>query len=121
MKKSYPSPAIPPDLFYVYMIETSNGAFYTGYTDDMKTRWEKHCSGRGAKFTRAFPPVRLAACWKISGTKGEAMRTEACVKALTRAEKAELCEKPRKLKKVVRDKKGLDIPMRVCRLTIIDK
>jgi putative endonuclease len=46
---------------YVYMIECVNGSYYTGWTNDPVRRMNAHLSGRGAKYTRAHPPVRMVA------------------------------------------------------------
>ena len=92
--------------FFVYILEMENGSFYTGYTDDLAARWAKHSSGRGAKFTRAFRPVRIAACWKVGGEKGEAMRVEAFIKSLARCEKDGLVAKPSSLRRLYQEKKG---------------
>ena len=45
---------------YVYMIECVNGSYYTGWTNDPVRRMNAHLSGKGAKYTRAHPPVRMA-------------------------------------------------------------
>ena len=86
-----------PHSFYVYILEMENGSLYTGYTDDPAARYAKHRSGKGAKFTRAFRPVRMAACWKVEGEKGNAMRVEAFIKTLPRADKEKLAGKPSSL------------------------
>ena len=96
--------------FFVYILEMENGSLYTGYTDDLAARWAKHSSGRGAKFTRAFRPVRIAACWKVGGEKGEAMRVEAFIKSLARSGKDSLVAKPSSLRRLYLEKKG-DAPV----------
>ena len=96
--------------FFVYILEMENGSFYTGYTDDLAARWAKHASGRGAKFTRAFRPVRIAACWKVCGVKGEAMRVEAFIKSLARSVKDALVAKPSSLCGLYLWKKG-EVPV----------
>ncbi|MBK8284015.1 MAG: GIY-YIG nuclease family protein [Ahniella sp.] len=49
----------PSSSWWLYVIECSNGAYYAGITNDVARRYAAHAAGRGAKFTRAFPPVRL--------------------------------------------------------------
>ena len=98
-----------PHSFYVYILEMENGALYTGYTDDPAARYAKHRSGKGAKFTRAFRPVRMAACWKVEGEKGNAMRVEAFIKTLPRADKEKLAGKPSSLASLFRSRKKLDV------------
>ena len=53
-------------IFFVYILKCSNGSLYTGYTTDIKRRYQEHLSGSAkCKYTRSFPPVRIAACWKL--------------------------------------------------------
>ena len=44
---------------YMYIVECSNGAFYTGSTRDLEERIEEHNNGEGANFTRKHKPVEL--------------------------------------------------------------
>jgi putative endonuclease len=43
------------------MIECQGGKIYTGITVNVQTRFAKHIAGKGAKFTRSNPPVKLLA------------------------------------------------------------
>lgn len=43
----------------LYLIECRNGAYYAGITNNLAARYAAHVAGRGARFTRANPPVRL--------------------------------------------------------------
>ena len=45
--------------WFLYVIECADGSLYTGIALDPNARFEAHCSGKGAKYTRALPPVRL--------------------------------------------------------------
>lgn len=84
--------------YYVYIIECSNGRLYTGYTVDIKKRFDEHLSGkRGAKFTRSFKPQKLAASWRICGERGEAMRVESFIKSMHRNDKLAISESPEML------------------------
>lgn len=70
----------------VYLIECEDGSFYTGITNNVEKRFEAHCKGKGAKYTKAHKPIRLV--WsKIVGTKGDALRAEHNVRKLKRSEK----------------------------------
>lgn len=44
------------EAYYVYMLRCRGGSLYTGMTNDVARRMAMHCSGRGAKYTRAHPP-----------------------------------------------------------------
>ena len=45
--------------WHLYIIECADGALYTGIALDPAARFAQHCAGKGAKYTRANPPVRL--------------------------------------------------------------
>lgn len=44
---------------YVYIVECSDGTFYTGWTNDLEKRIDMHSKGIGAKYTRGRGPVKL--------------------------------------------------------------
>lgn len=70
----------------LYLLECRNGLFYAGITNDLEARFEAHCRGRGAKFTRANPPVRiLASC--VFPDRSAASRAEWAIKQLPRGKK----------------------------------
>jgi putative endonuclease len=46
-------------VFTVYILECSDGSFYTGHTHDLKARLELHEKGRGAKYVRSRKPFKL--------------------------------------------------------------
>lgn len=78
---------------YVYIIECNNGSFYTGYTTDIERRYSEHVKGTPkCKYTRAFPPKRLAACWEFAD-KSEALSMENQIKSMSKQEKIELVAK----------------------------
>lgn len=72
--------------YYTYLILTEDNTLYCGYTDNLEKRFEKHKSGKGAKYTRAHKPVKIvySACFD---TKIEAQRQERFIKSLTKAQK----------------------------------
>ena len=74
---------------YVYMLECRNGSYYTGYTLDVKRRYQEHQSGMHCKYTRAFPPEKLIAVWTFEN-KSDALRFEIKIKSLTKNEKRKL-------------------------------
>ena len=75
-------------MYYVYLLECSDGTFYTGYTSDIEKRLEQHSKGIGAKYTRGRRPVKLKGL-RIFPTQKQAMRVEMNVKKLSRAQKLE--------------------------------
>lgn len=44
---------------YMYILECSNGNYYTGSTKDLKKRLNEHQHGQGANYTKKYPPVKL--------------------------------------------------------------
>ena len=44
---------------YMYILECSDGSFYTGSTKDLELRLQQHNNGEGANHTRKRLPVRL--------------------------------------------------------------
>ena len=44
---------------YLYILQCSDGHYYTGSTHDLERRMEEHQLGLGANFTRKFLPVKL--------------------------------------------------------------
>ena len=80
-------------VFWVYILECSNGAFYTGWTNDLEKRYRDHCEGNGAKYTRSFKPVRIAQKWQF-GSQSLAMQAEAQIKKLSLKDKKKIIDKP---------------------------
>lgn len=74
---------------YTYIVQCSDGTFYTGWTTDLERRVSVHNSGKGARYTRARRPVALV-YYEVYVTKQEAMRREWEIKQLTREEKKRL-------------------------------
>lgn len=75
--------------YWVYILCCGDGTLYTGISDDVERRVATHNSGKGAKYTRSRLPVQ-AVYQECCGDKGAALRREAAIKRLTRAEKLEL-------------------------------
>ena len=77
---------------FVYIVECFDGSLYTGWAVDLERRIKAHNAGRGAKYTAGRRPVTLV-WWEVATTKGLALRREAQIKQLTRAEKLALIAK----------------------------
>jgi putative endonuclease len=93
-------------FYWIYMLRLENGSYYTGYARDLVRRYRRHRQGTGARTTRSFPPVQIAACWKLFSGRGAALRVEAWIKSCTRRQKQELVEDPRRLLELVRRRAG---------------
>ena len=75
------------EKWFVYIVECSDGTFYTGITKDLSKRILEHNLGkRGAKYTRARRPVKLV-CFNIVNNRSEALKLELKVKSIKRSKK----------------------------------
>lgn len=80
----------PIKTWYVYILECSDGTFYTGITNDLKRRLYEHdYTSLGAKYTRARRPVVLAYS-KRYPDRSSAAKAEAAIKNLSRQKKSAL-------------------------------
>lgn len=85
--------------YFVYILECSNHAYYTGYTTDIKRRYQEHLNGSSTcKYTRSFPPKKLAACWQIDADLALTLKIENFLKKLSRHEKQNFVQHPELLK-----------------------
>ena len=80
----------PEKTAYVYMVRCAGGQLYTGWTNDPAARLKAHQSGRGARYTRAHGAVCFAYLEECED-KSAALRREATLKKLTKAQKEALC------------------------------
>jgi putative endonuclease len=71
----------PASVWFVYLLECRDGRIYTGITTDLKKRFLRHCSGRGAKFTRANRPSHIIAAKKCRD-RSSASKLEWAIKQL---------------------------------------
>jgi putative endonuclease len=79
-----------PQDCYCYIVECSDGTFYTGWTTNLENRVATHNAGRGSRYTRLRRPVRLV-YFEHLPNRSEAMRRETQIKRMSR---------PAKLKKI---------------------
>jgi putative endonuclease len=77
---------------YVYIVECSDGTFYTGWTRNVRARLRAHNAGRGARYTRGRRPVHLR-YWERQPSCAAAMRREQRIKRFSRARKLALIER----------------------------
>ena len=57
-----PCPAPAPGLFWVYILQSSDDAFYIGQTNNLPERLRKHRLGLGSKHTHDHSQPRLVYC-----------------------------------------------------------
>jgi putative endonuclease len=72
--------------WFLYLLECKGGSFYAGITNNIEARYQAHLEGRGAKYTRANPPIKILA-HKVCADRSEASKAEAQLKRLTKDKK----------------------------------
>lgn len=72
--------------YWLYLLECEGGRFYAGIAIDVEQRFFQHVFAAGAKFTRAFHPLRVLAAREYA-SKSAALRAEIQLKKLTRRKK----------------------------------
>ncbi len=86
----HPEPLIPvAKPWFVYLVRAANGALYCGISDDPQRRFAAHQSGKGARFFYSSPAVALVYVESCTG-KGDALRRERAIKALSKKAKENL-------------------------------
>ena len=74
---------------YTYILECSDGSFYTGWTNNLEKRINCHNKGKGAKYTRGRLPLKLVYFEEFI-EKRDAQKRESVIKHLTRNDKLNL-------------------------------
>ena len=74
------------DSCFIYILECSDGTYYTGITADLEKRIALHNAGKGAKYTRGRGPVKLRWARLLHNRKLAAER-ERSIKKLSHEEK----------------------------------
>jgi len=72
--------------WFLYLLECNNGAYYAGITNNLELRFLAHQSGKGARYTRANPPIKILAS-KIYPDRSTASQAESELKNLPRNKK----------------------------------
>jgi putative endonuclease len=76
---------------YCYIVECSDGTYYTGWTIDPERRVSQHNKGVGAKYTSTRRPVKLVYL-ESQPNRTEAMKRELAIKRMKREQKGKLIE-----------------------------
>ncbi|MEY3107522.1 MAG: hypothetical protein RIT35_1700 [Pseudomonadota bacterium] len=77
--------------WFLYLLECRNGAYYAGITNNLESRFAAHLSGKGARYTRANPPIRILAS-KGYPDRSSASSAEAQLKKRKREQKLSFFE-----------------------------
>jgi len=76
-------------MWSVYIVECSDGTYYTGISNNVEKRIQAHNKGKGAKYTKVRLPVVMLVSWEC-GSRSDASKEEYRVKKLTKSKKKEL-------------------------------
>jgi putative endonuclease len=76
-------------MWFVYILECIDDTLYTGITNDLNKRIEKHNKGTGAKYTRGRGPVCLKWSYEAEN-KSEAAKMEYRIKKLSKSKKIDI-------------------------------
>lgn len=79
--------------WYLYLLECADGSIYTGITTDVEARFLAHQNGKGARYTRSHPPIKIL-CTVSYPDRSSASKAEYQVKRLTAAQKQDLISNP---------------------------
>ena len=78
--------------WFVYLLECHDRSIYTGICIDVAARFEQHVSGKGARYTRAHPPLRVLAAIPCVD-RSTAAKTEYRIKQLSADAKRALAQR----------------------------
>lgn len=70
----------------LYILKCSDNTFYTGITNDLQQRLDKHNDGSASRYTRSRRPVKLI-YFERCLNKSSALKKEFRMKSLSRTEK----------------------------------
>ena len=73
--------------YTLYILLCDNQSLYTGITTNLDKRYQQHCNGSAAKYTRSFKPIAILKYWVIGSDRGQAQQLEYQVKQLPRTTK----------------------------------
>lgn len=76
----------PAGTWCLYLIECRDGSYYAGITNDLDTRYQAHVNGKGARYTRSHPPLRLLGS-RAYENRAAASRAEWAIKQLPKHRK----------------------------------
>lgn len=75
--------------WYVYMLECKGKRIYTGVAKDVQKRYDEHINGKGARFTKSFPPKKILHTMEAENY-GQALKLEYAIKQLSKPQKQSL-------------------------------
>ncbi len=76
-------------MYIVYILQCTDGSFYTGISNNLPKRWALHQAGKASRYTRSHP-VKKIVYTKRCRTKSTALKRELQIKQLSRTQKITL-------------------------------
>jgi putative endonuclease len=73
-------------VWFLYLLECRDGSYYAGISTDVQARFQAHLAGKGARYTRAHPPLRVLGM-RPYADRAAASRAEWQIKQLPRQHK----------------------------------
>ena len=73
-------------VWWLYLLACSDGRTYTGIALDVAARFRAHVAGKGSKFTRANPPLRILGAQPFAD-RSQAQQAEYALKQLQKLDK----------------------------------
>jgi predicted GIY-YIG superfamily endonuclease len=89
----------------VYIVRCCDGSLYTGVSNDVPARVQRHNDGTGARYTRSRLPVELVWRRRVKD-RSAALKLEAAMKKLSRAQKVGLLLKASVQRQARRARRG---------------
>lgn len=77
--------------WWLYLLRCADGRTYAGITLDVEARFRVHLSGKGAKFTRANPPLTILGAQSFT-SRAAALQAEYGLKQLSKTGKLQWAE-----------------------------
>ena len=78
-------------MYFVYLIECSDGSFYTGMTTNVERRFNEHKNGDGGHYTSSKKAIRVVYT-EEHPDRSSALKREAQIKGWTRQKKLNLIQ-----------------------------
>lgn len=76
-------------LYFLYILRCENNSLYTGIAKDYLKRYELHISGKGAKYTKIYKPIRIETVFECHNLS-IALSLEKKIKKLKKIQKEDI-------------------------------
>ena len=76
-------------MYYVYLLQCSDGTIHTGITTDVERRFQEHRNGKGGHYTSSRKVIKLLYTEKQKD-RSHALRRESEIKSWRRKKKLDL-------------------------------